>query len=248
MFSQSIPLNPDVILRCRLLRWSRPGDHLNEILQGRENGKGVWLCSRILLAGDDTIRVYDVNDPKWCARIERASGNLGRIADVAFGHTANEVLVFSDFGVKLTIWSLITRRGVEIRDPKYSVHCYTYRARTGHMAILTRPHAQDILMLLSPEEYGLLKIVELPTVDAQEISWSRDGQWLAVRDTASSGHKLFIYTADGHLFKTYSTEENITGIGLGISHLEWSSSNGQLAFGDYNDKVTILGNNSVTFP
>lgn len=199
-----------------------------------------------MLADDDNVRVYDVNDPGWSGRIERAVSNVGRIADVAFGYTENELLVFSDFGVKLTIWSLITCRGIEIRDPKYMVHCYTYRAQTGHMAILTRPHAQDILMLLSPGDHGLIKSVELPTVDAQEVSWSPDGRWLVMRDAASSGHKVLIYTADGHLFKMCSGEGNTDAIGLGIRHMEWSPLHVMLALGDYNDKITILNKNIVT--
>ncbi len=215
---------------------------------GQEDEKKTWPCSRTLLADDDNVHVYDVNETHWSGRIECAASNFGRIADVAFGHNANEVLVFSDFGVKLTIWSLITRRGVEIRDPKYLVHCYTYRPRTGHMAILTRPHAHDILMLLNPGDRGFIKSVELPTVDAQEVTWSPDGRWLAIRDAASTGHRLLIYTADGHLFKMYSNEENTNDIGLGLKRLEWSPLHGVLALGDYNDKVTILSKNTVIRP
>lgn len=218
------------------------------VLSGQEDEKQTWPCSRILLADDDNVRVYDVNDPQWSGRIECATSNLGRIADVAFGHNANELLVFSDFGVKLTIWSLITCRGVEIRDPKYLVHCYTYRPRTGHMAVVTRPHAHDILMLFKPGDHRLIKRLELPTVDAQEVKWSPDGRWLAIRDAASNGHKLLIFTADGHLFKMYSNDENTNNIGLGIKHLEWSPMHGLLAFGDSNDKVMILGNNTVIHP
>ena len=198
-----------------------------------------------MLADDDTVRVYDANDTKWSALIERAASNFGRIADVAFGYSPNEFLVFSDFGVKLTIWSLITCRGIEIRDPKYMVHCYSYRPRTGHMAILIRLAAQDNLMLLSPGNHELITSVELPTVDAQEVSWSPDGCWLAIRDAASSGHKVLIYTADGHVFKTYNGAGYAEDIGLGVKRLAWSPSNGILALGDYNDNVIILSKNTV---
>lgn len=116
------------------------------------------------------------------------------------------------------------------------------------MAILTRPHAHDILMLLNPGDRGLIKSVELPTVDAQEVTWSPDGRWLAIRDAASTGHRLLIYTADGHLFKMYSNEENTNDIGLGLKRLEWSPLHGVLALGDYNDKVTILSKNTVIRP
>ena len=204
--------------------------------------------SRILLADDDTVRIFDLNDTDWSARIDKAAAHLGRIADVTFGHTSDEVLVFSDFGIKVTIWSIVTRRGVEIRDPKYANQCYSFRPRTGHLAVLTRPVAQDILMLLNPGDHSLAHSVELPTVDAQEVSWSPNGQWIVIRDVASAGRKLYFYTADGHLFKTYTRDEEGSDVGLGIKCIQWSRTDGKLAIGDYNDEVTILSETKVKGP
>ena len=242
---RTIPLPPEFVARCRFIRWSRCGDIPGEAFQRRGDDEEQRPCNRILLADDDTVRLHDVNNPIWSALIERAASNLGRIADVAFGYGPNEFLVFSDFGVKLTIRSLTTSRGVEIRDPKYTVRCYSFRPRTGHMAILTRPATQDILMLLSPSKHELITSVELPTVDAQEVSWSSDGCWLAIRDAASSGHKVLIYTADGQLFKTYLGVVDDVSIRLGLKRMAWNPSNGCLLLGDYNDDVTILSKNTV---
>ena len=242
---RTIPLPPEFVARCRFIRWSRCGDIPEESFQRRGDDEKQRPCNRILLADDDTVRLHDVNDPIWSASIERAASNLGRIADVAFGYNPTEFLVFSDFGVKLTIWSLTTSRGVEIRDPKYTVHCYSFRPRTGHMAILTRPATQDILMLLSPSKHELVTSVELPTADAQEVSWSSNGCWLAIRDAASSGHKVLIYTADGQLFKTFPGVVDDVSIGLGLKRMAWNPSNGDLLLGDYNDNVTILSKNTV---
>lgn len=243
--SRTIPLPPEFIARCRFIRWSRLSGIPVEAIQQPSDDEKQSQCNRILLADDDTVRLYDVNDPIWSALIERAASHLGRIADVAFGHNSNEFLVFSDFGVKLTMWSLTTSRGAEIRDPKYTMPCYSFRPRTGHMAILTRPAAQDILMLLNPSNHELTTSVELPTVDAQEVSWSSDGCWLAIRDAASSGHKVLIYTADGQLFKTYSGVVDGVGIGLGLKCMAWKPSNGGLLLGDYSDNVIILSKNTV---
>lgn len=51
---------------------------------------------RILLADDETIQVFDVNDEKWTATI---SQGFGGIKNVEFGRNADEVIVFSDFQV-----------------------------------------------------------------------------------------------------------------------------------------------------
>lgn len=242
---RTIPLPPEFVARCRFIRWSRRADIPGEAFQQRGDNESQRSCNRILLADDDTVRLHDVNDHIWSASIERAASNLGRTADVVFGYNPNEFLVFSDFGVKLTIWSLTTSRGIEIRDPKYTVHCYSFRPRTGHMAILTRPATQDILMLLSPSKHELIISVDLPTVDAQEVSWSPDGCWLAIRDAAGSGHKVLIYTADGQLFKTYPGVVDDVSIGLGLKCMAWNPSTRGLLLGDYNDNVTILSKNTV---
>lgn len=192
---------------------------------------------RILLADDDSVRVYDPADPKWKATITSASSNLGTIAHVAFGFSPAEILVFSDFGVKLTIWSLVTSRGVEIRDPKYSVACYSYRPKCGHLALLTRSMAQDVMVLLKPTSHEILKSVELGTVDAQEVLWSKDGKWIAVSDIASAGLKVLIFTADGQLFRTWTSAIGHE-VQLGVKSLAFTDN--ALIIGDYNDKITLL--------
>lgn len=245
---QTIQLPQDFVTRCRFFQWFGPYEAPSNTFREQESGKLNLPAGRILLADNDAVRIYDVADSKWQAVIDKAAGSSGRIADVSFGHTEDEVLVFSDFGVKLTIWSLITRRAVEIRDPKYMVHCHGYRPWTGHLAILTRPAAQDILMLLNPKTYELVRSAELPTIDCQEISWSPDGNWIAIRDVASAGYKVLIYTADGHLYKFCYSKNILSDISLGVKEMQWSPSGGVLAIGDNNDHVELFSKDTVGFP
>ena len=242
---RKFPLPQDFILRCRHLRWYRINYLTREATKEQRNGH-CEHPGRILLADDDTVRIFDITDPTRHATIDKAAGSLGRIADVAFGHTEDEVVVFSDFGVKLTIWSLLTSRGVEVRDPKYLLKCYHHRPRTGHLAILTRPAAQDTLMLLQPGSHELVKSVEMPTIDAQEVAWNPDGNWLAITDTASSGYKVLIFTADGHLYKTISYTVNNVDISLGVKCMHWNPSIGTLAIGDNNGGVVVFSKNNAS--
>ena len=223
---QSWSITQDFVTKCLLIRWHCTG-------------------RRILLADGQNVRIFDVDDPKWKACIEGAASNLGQLSDVAFGHSADEVLVFSDFGVKITIWSLVTSRGVEVRDPKYGQRCYGVRPKTGHLAFLTRPAAQDVLMLLEPSSHEVVKSVELSTVDAQEVSWSHDGNWIAVRDAASLGHKVQMHTADGHLFRTFSGMKDAAEVDLGVKSMVWSPT-GSLILGDYNGRVVLLCRKTVS--
>lgn len=197
---------------------------------------------RLLLADDARIMVYDINKPQVFAEISGATG-LTKLADVDFGRTFDEVMVFSDFGFKLQIWSLTAKRAIEVKDPKPVPACYSYRPTTGHLALLTRPAARDILMIIAPHTHEVLETSELPTVDARGVKYSPDGNWLVIWDSASSGCRVLVLTADAHLFKTYSLPQD--ELNLGVTYVQWSPTSECLAIGDYEGKITILGKNTV---
>lgn len=207
------------------------------------------------MTDDDTTRVYDLQDEKWSAVISNGSGGMGKNVHVGFGRTEDEVLVWSDYASKVTMWCLRSARTVEIRDPKFSGkdgRGWGYRpiqaenaGRGGVMAMLCRSAGQDILVLLAPRTYDVVKRVELPTIDAAGVKWSHDGRWIAVWDSAASGYYLHIYTADGHLYRTITREPsddlsewNIEG--LGIKSVEWVPGGQWLAVGGWDRRVRIL--------
>ena len=226
----------EFVSKCLLIRWfggTSSGD------SDKNNH------SRLLLCDPQAVRIFDVQDGSWKASIDGATGNVGQISNVCFADSPDSILVFSDFGLKLTIWSLATGRGVEIKDPKPGETSYDLRPDTGHLALLTRNSAQDILMIFSPSSHKLLKSVDLGTIDAQEVQWSLDGRWLAIRDTSFAGHRVQIYTADGQHFRTFSGVGDPDEIGLGIKSMSWSTS-GSLILGDYNSTITLLNKTTVS--
>ncbi|MCJ1308523.1 hypothetical protein MMC25_002176 [Agyrium rufum] len=203
---------------------------------------GITASPRVLLADNDNVHVYDLEDSQWHGLFSGASSGLGPISNVEFGSTKNEILVFSDFSVKLTIWSLRTSRGVEIRDPKFSgANGHALRSKSGHLAVLTRPSTRDTVLILAPGTTRELETsFELPSTDAQGLKWSPDGNWLAIWDSASSGTALFIYTAQGMLFNTYYGPENSENLNLGIKCIEWAPDGSYLAIGTNEAEVVLL--------
>ena len=214
--------------------------------QIQTNSNSPSIGSRLLLANGDTVMVWDIGDSQWSAVINGATSNLGELSRVCFGFTHHEIMIFSSFGIKVTIWSLTTSRGFEIKDPKPLLTCYDYRPRTGHLAILTRDGTHENLMLLAPVTYELIRSVDLTTVAAQGVRWSPDGHWLVVWDAASMGFKVLIYTADGHLFKTFSGLQDANNIGTGVKTLKWSPFNNTLNIGGFDQRVVLLQRNSVS--
>ena len=185
--------------------------------------------------------MWDVDDPSWTATINNGSGGMGKIVNAEFGRTKTEVLVFSDFGSKLTIWSLTTGRNVEIRDPKYSSsRGHEYRRKLGIFVLLTRLGAQDMLSLHAPNSYKVVKSVALPTMDVQGMKWSPNENWFAVWDTSSMGQKVYIYTADGNMYRSYTGTDDFGLGGSGIRTVEWSTAGQYLAIGGMDRRVTLL--------
>jgi hypothetical protein len=180
---------------------------------------------------------------------------MGKNVHVQFGANEDEVIAWSDFGACAKVWCLRSGRAIEIRDPKFPGRegkGWGFRpssdervGRGGAMAMLCRTSGLDVLMLLAPRTYALINRVELPTIDAAGLKWSRDGRWLAIWDTPSTGYNLCIYTADGHLYRTITRESSNDmrewGVeGLGIKSVEWVPSAEWLAVGGWDRRVRIL--------
>lgn len=191
------------------------------------------------------MHTYDANGAQQHVRISNLAGHSGSLADVQFGSTEDQILIFSDFGLKVTLLTISTRRGIELKAPKQTTPCYGYRPRSGHLALLTRPSLHDVLLYLNPDGSGPVVPMEMPTVDAQGILWSPDGQWLALWDAASAGYKVLILTADGHLYKTYNGGQDADSLSLGAKTLKWSPSGEILAIGDFDNRVILLKSNTV---
>ncbi|KAL8646988.1 MAG: hypothetical protein Q9210_005823 [Variospora velana] len=243
---QNFDLAPGFAASCRFIKWyGHLGAGQSSMKRGGTNGNdAVGLDSqRLLLADDARILVYDVRRPVLYAEISGATG-LTSLGNIEFGRTPDEVMVSSDFDFKIQIWSLITKRAIEIKDPKSASPCYDYRPTSGHLALLIRPAVHDILMIIAPYTHEVLETSELLTIDAQGIKYSPDSNWIAIWDTPSAGCRVLILTADGQLFKTYSLPHE--ELNLGVRSVQWSPDSEYLAIGDNEGKVTFLGKNKFS--
>jgi len=190
-----------------------------------------------------------MKDAQWTATVDNGSGSLGRIANVEFGNSDSEILVFSGFGGLLTVWSLLTGRTIEIKDAKFTTKGYDQSRSTNSaiFALLTRPAAQDIITLHASNSYAVLKSYILPTSDAQGLKWSPNGRWLAVWDTPANGIKIHIYTADGNLYRTYVGGDHVDElVGLGVKSIEWSSDGEYLVVAGHEKDIVLLSTRTVS--
>ncbi|KAK6332140.1 hypothetical protein TWF718_002674 [Orbilia javanica] len=230
-------LSSELSTTINFLKWSSP-PLSPPVVEGDEESIGVQIStspSRILVADDQIIEIFDADNEDWKATL---SPGFGGIKYVDFAANSDEVLVLSEFGLKVTIWSLKINFHVDLQHPKFGAKGFGYRPGTNHFALLTRPVAHDMLNLYSPESYALIKSIELPTIDAQALKWSPDGRWIAVLESSSAGYRVLLYTANGHMFRTHEQP----CVGLGLRTLEWSSDGDFLALGGYDGSVIFLNN------
>lgn len=243
-------------IRTSSIAWSPPVVFATSTPR-RSSRTPLARSNRLLVADEDTTRIYDMRDEKWGATIQNGSGGMGKLTHVEFGASEDEVLAWSDFCAALKIWNLQKGTSVEIKDPKFlgkdskgwgyrPISGQDSRSRTGGvMALLCRSSGTDILLLLAPSTYAIWNRIELNTIDAAGLKWSPDGRWLAIWDAASAGYKLCIYTADGHLYRTLTREPSDDASewaieGLGIKTVEWCPGNSWLAVGGWDKRVRIL--------
>ncbi|KAK6505975.1 hypothetical protein TWF506_010902 [Arthrobotrys conoides] len=233
-------LSDELSTTINFLKWSSPPLSL-PVAEGDEEKSNVQpsaFPSRILVADDQVVEIFDAHNEDWKATL---NPGFGGIKYVDFAANSDEILVLSEFGLKVTIWSLKANFHVDLQHPKVGVKGFGYRAGTNHFALLTRPVAHDMLNLYSPESYTPIKSIELPTIDAQALKWSPNGLWIAILESASAGYRVLLYTANGHMFRTHEQP----CVGLGLRTMEWSSDGDFLVLGGYDGSVIFL--NSFLF-
>jgi hypothetical protein len=213
----------------------------------------LWSSSlnRLLLASADTISVYSSTDPQFSANITNPTSGTTKVSFVTFGATDDEICVFSEFGLKLSIIDLKTSRSVDINGPKFynpgsASKGISYRPLTRNLALLTRSGGKDVISIHARDTLEVVRSWAADTVDAQGLDWSPDGRWIVVWESAAQGHRALVYTADGHLFKSWngptpvSDEEADIALGAGIKLYDWARTGTNVAVGDYSKRVSVL--------
>ncbi|KAI1247682.1 hypothetical protein MGN70_011573 [Eutypa lata] len=217
----------------------------------------VWSSSskRILVAVTDQIHVFSIVDDNFHASIQHpSSSSATRSTFVKFGASDDEIYAWSAFGIKLTIFSLVTSKALEINNPKFytsssALRGISFRPPTHHLAILTQASGKDMISIHDPKTREVQRAWSPDTIDAQGLQWSPDGRWLVVWESASQGHKVLFYTQDGHLFKDWrgpiSPAPN-SDLGLGVKLVMFSPDSHRVAIADGSCYICIINTLSMS--
>ena len=210
-------------------------------LKWSDGSSALAVCSakliEIVLPGHSSRRV----------RLGNGSGGLGRFVSADFVGE-EQLLTIWEFG-KAKLWDLATGRGVEVGEVKTTCEGRTWQLRPAPvsgaveaLAILSRPAAEDVLTIYFPTQIKSLPPIKLPTTDAQALSWSPDGRWLAILDTPTAApSSVHFFTPDGHLFRSYppASSKETTHF-LGIKSITWSLDSTTVALGTHEGRIVLL--------
>jgi WD40 repeat protein len=208
--------------------------------------------SRILILGENGIKVENVGrHPGTIADLDNGSGGFGQIVAADFVGK-DEIVVVWEFG-KTRVCHLRSGKHVELADAKMTgngqVRALRPMAKENRSAdllvMLSRSGAEDTLARYFAGTAQPQVPIKLSATDAQSLSWSPDGRWLAVLDVPSSSPSIHIYTPDGHLFRSCSSPNSENGE-LGSKSLSWSPNGQILALAKHDNTIELVNTKTFT--
>ncbi|KAI9202344.1 quinon protein alcohol dehydrogenase-like superfamily [Polychytrium aggregatum] len=187
------------------------------------------LCASYRLS---VIQVWSLRDPEWTCKIDEGAAGL---ASVKWAKDARSIMSFSDFQLRVTIWSMVTKSAAYIQYPKFADRGYCFRGDGRYFALAERKDGKDSLTVYDCDDWSILKHFPLETRDLEDIAWSPDGRYIAVWESLLE-YQMLVYYPDGRLAARYSAYDE----GLGVKSVRWSPSSQFLAIGSYDQQVRIL--------
>lgn len=159
-----------------------------------------------------TIQVFCVADPQWRCRINES---VAGIVSVSWSPDSRHIIVESDFGIQLAIWSLTDNVSYIIQSPKEGGSNFSFSdcGRYGGMSlqflyqrILTsrylavghRFECKDHIGVYSTNPWSELNKFRTRTTDLVNIQWTPAGTHILVQDSHLC-YRILVYTPAGEV-------------------------------------------------
>ncbi|KAJ7092601.1 hypothetical protein C8R44DRAFT_816099 [Mycena epipterygia] len=197
-----------------------------------------WSCdSEYVLAASakrGVVHVYKVQDENWTARIESGAEGLVKAEWAPDGRT---VLCFSQWGLRVTVWSLVTGKATYIQFPLHPDTGYAFRADGRYFVLAERHKSKDTAGVYdTADSYKLVRHFPLPTSSLASLTLSPTGNHLAIWEGPIE-YKLYILSLVGDILGSFCPDPDP---GFGIRRVAWHPSGLFLAVGGWDDKIHVL--------
>lgn len=161
------------------------------------------------------IQVFSMVDKDWKCRIDEG---IAGVINANWAPTSRNIITESDFGIQLSIWSLMDSFSVIISLPKPSYPGFTSALTAisdcGHfLAAVHRIELQDQIGIYSFVPLNEVSKFRTRSPDVAAIQWVPSGNHLVTIDSPLT-YKFCVYTPAGELVHSYEAYQNALGLRL----------------------------------
>ncbi|KAF7320307.1 ATP-dependent metallopeptidase [Mycena kentingensis (nom. inval.)] len=191
------------------------------------------------VAKQGVVHVYKVQDVGWSARIESGTEGLVKAEWAPDGRT---ILCFSQWGLRVTIWTLSTGLGTYIQYPLHPDAGYAFRSDGRYFVLAERHKSKDTLGVYDTEDaYKLVRHFPSPTASLASLALSPTGNYIAVWEGPIE-YKLHILSLAGNIQGSFCPDPDP---GYGIRRVGWHPTGMFLAVGGWDEKVGLTLNETT---
>ncbi|TFK36832.1 WD repeat-containing protein 8 [Crucibulum laeve] len=197
-----------------------------------------WSCdSEYILAAcakQGVVHLMKLRDEEWSGRIDAGVEGLLKAEWAPDGRT---VLCFSEWGLRLSLWSTTTGTATYIQFPIHPDKGYAFRSDGRYFVLAERHKSKDTLGIYDAvDSYKLVRHFPLPTSSLSSFSLSPTGNFIAVWEGPIE-YKLHVLTLAGEMLATFSPYSDPA---FGVRNVAWHPAGTFLAIAGWDDKIHIL--------
>ena len=98
------------------------------------------------------LQVWSLSKPEWECKINQG---VAGAAFACWSPDARHVIVASDFGIKLSVWSLADRTVRHLPGPKHPVHCLALSPDGGQILAMIEVGQTPVVQVLASTSHSL---------------------------------------------------------------------------------------------
>lgn len=178
------------------------------------------------------VEARSISEEDWLCKIE---DNLCGLVFARWSPDSRHIITFSDFQLKVSIYSLVDKSVFYIKYPKFPDKGISFSNDGKFMALAERRDAKDFIGIYYCGNWKLLNHFQTDTYDLSDIIWSPDNNVIIAIETFLE-YKLLAYCPATGIIAKFQPYKSA----LGIKSIDFNKMGEFLAIGSYDEKIRIL--------
>ncbi|KAH9968845.1 quinon protein alcohol dehydrogenase-like superfamily [Russula dissimulans] len=215
----------------------RPGPNVDSLTQTVISHIGWSPDSEYVFAACvklGVVYVFRMRDEEWTAHIESGAEGLIR---AEWAPDGRHVLCFSEWGLRLTVWSLAAGIATYIQYPLHPDKGHAFRQDGRYFVLAERHKSKDTVGVYdAANSFSLARHFPSPTSSMNSLALSPTGNHIAVWEGPLE-YRLYILSLAGDVLGSFRPDPDP---GFGIRNVVWHPSGMFLAVSGWDNKIHIL--------